>query len=85
MSQPGKGAARVRRAAEREHAGTPTHEDRRKSDSDAATAHPDVTDPRLRKGHPPVDDWRDKPVDEERGKDLKEGGIEGAARKVRGG
>jgi len=83
MSQPDKDAASVRRAAEREHAGTPAHHERRKSDSDAASAHPSLTDPKLRRGHP-SDDRRDKPVDEERDKDLKHGGIEGAARKKRG-
>jgi hypothetical protein len=85
MSQAEKSAARVRRAAEREHAGSPTRDDRRKSDSDSASAHPSLTDPKLRKGHPPVGGWRDTPVDKERGKDIEKGGIEGAARKVRGG
>ncbi|HEX3881081.1 MAG TPA: hypothetical protein VHW66_00340 [Stellaceae bacterium] len=84
MSQAGKGAEKVHRAAEREHAGAPTQDDRRKSDSEAASAHPSLTDPKLRKGHPRGDDWRDKPVDAERDKDIKEGGIEGAARKQRG-
>lgn len=84
MAQAEKGAAVVHRAAEREHAGTPTHDDRRRSDTENAEAHPALTDTRLRKGHPPDKDWRDKPVDEERDKDIKQGGIEGAARKVRG-
>lgn len=86
MSRAEKGAAGVHRAAEREHAGTATsEEDRRKSDRDAAAAHPALTDTRLRKGHPPGNDRRDKPVDQERGKDIKHGGIEGAARKQRDG
>jgi len=84
MSQPEKGAAQVHRAAQREHAGAATREDRRKSDSEAAEAHPSLTDPKLRKGHPPGNDWRDKPVDEESNKDIKHGGIEGAAREERG-
>jgi hypothetical protein len=83
MSEAGKGAERVHRAAEREHVGAPTDDKRRKSDSDAAAAHPALTNPDLRKGHP-SNDRRDKPVDQERDKDLKEGGIEGAARKTRG-
>jgi hypothetical protein len=79
-----KAGARIRRAAEREHRGAPAPDDRRRSDSDAAKAHPDATDPRLRRGHPPGGDWRDHPVEEEGDKDIKEGGIEGAARRVRG-
>ncbi|HWD58304.1 MAG TPA: hypothetical protein VG308_08510 [Stellaceae bacterium] len=79
MSEAGKGARQVHRAAEREHAGAATREDRRQSDSEAAGAHPVLTDPKLRKGHPSGKDWRDKPVDEERDKDIKHGGIEGAA------
>lgn len=87
MSQAEKGAEQIRRAAEREHRDAGTNDkDRGKSDHDSAAAHPTLTDTRLRKGHPPRDDdaWRDKPVDSERDKDLKEGGIEGAARKQRG-
>jgi hypothetical protein len=84
MSQAEKGAAHIRRAAEREHAGAATPEDRRNSDSEAAAAHPALTDTRLRKGHPSGGDWRDKPVDEERDKDITQGGIEGAARKRHG-
>lgn len=86
MSRAERGAAQVHRAAEREDAGGAARdEERRKSDRDAAAAHPTLTDPKLRKGHPPTDDWRDKPVDQERDKDIKEGGVEGAARKRRGG
>ena len=85
MSRAEQGADQVRHAAEREHKGT-SDEDRRKADRDAAAAHPAVTDRRLSKGHSSGDDsWRDKPVDTERDKDLKGGGIEGAARKQRGG
>ena len=85
MSQAEKGAAQVNRAAEREHAGAVAHdEDRRQSDSDAAAAHPTVTDPKLRKGHPPGNDWRDKPVNQELHKEIKEGwGSKAAARKRR--
>jgi hypothetical protein len=87
MSQAEKGAAQVHRAAKREHDGAATQEDRLKSDSDSAAAHPTLTDPKLRRGHPAGSaDGRDKPVDEERDKDIKHGGgIEGAARKQRGG
>ena len=85
MSRAEKGAAQVHRSAEREHAGAATQEERRKSDSDAAAAHPTLTDTKLRKGHPPGGNQRDKPVDQERDKDIKHGGIEGAARKQRGG
>lgn len=84
MSQAGKAAANVKRAAEREHARPPRDEEKRKSDSESAEAHPTLTDTRLRSGHPQRDDRRDKPVDAERDKDLKEGGVEGAARKERG-
>jgi hypothetical protein len=84
MSQEGEGAVRVRRAAEREHAGTVTREDRQKADRDAAAAHPQLTDTTVRKGHPQSNRWRDRPVDSERDKDIKEGGIEGAAREQHG-
>ena len=74
MSRAERGAEQVHRAAEREHAnGATREEERRKSDRDAAAAHPTLTDTRLRKGHPPGGDWRDKPVDQERDKDIKEG------------
>lgn len=43
---------------------------------EGAAAHPSVTNTRLRKGHPPGDDWRDKPVDQERDKDIEHGSIE---------
>lgn len=86
MSHAEKSAAQVRGAAEREHAApAPSEGSRRKSDRDAAAAHPELTDTKLRKGHPSGDNWRDKPVDQERDKDIKEGGVEGAARKRRGG
>jgi hypothetical protein len=81
-----KSAAQIRHAAEREHGQPVSHEEnRRKSDQESAAAYPSVTDTRLRKGHPPGDDWRDEPVDQERDKDIKHGGIEGAVRKQRGG
>ena len=86
MPEAEKGAARVHRAAEREHAGASKQDDRRKGESDAAAAYPALTDPKLRKGHPSSGgDWRDKPVDQEHHKDIKEGGMEGARRKTRGG
>jgi hypothetical protein len=78
MSKAERGAARVHRAAEHEQAGRRGH-----SDADSAKAHADVTE--AKQGRPPLNrDWRDKPVDQERDKDIKEGGIEGAARKERG-
>ena len=85
MAEAEKGAARARRAAEHEHSGAATRDDKRRADTEAAKAHPTLTDTNLRKGHPPGNaDWRDKPVDEERDKDIKHGGIEGAARKEHG-
>jgi hypothetical protein len=53
MSQVEKTAAKVRRAAEREHTGRTTREQQQRNDSDSALAHPILTDPKLRKGHPP--------------------------------
>jgi hypothetical protein len=85
MSRVETGATQIRRSAEREHADSPMQADRRKSDSDAASAHPIATDPKLRRGHPSGDDRRDKPVASERDKDIKHGGTEGAARRARGG
>jgi len=84
MSRAEKGAAQVHRSAQLEHAAAPKDEERRQSDSDAAQAHPTMTDPKLRKGHPSGGDWRDKPVNEERDTDIKHGRIESAARKKRG-
>ena len=55
MSQAGKAAANVKRAAEREHARPPRDEEKRKSDSESAEAHPTLTDTRLRSGHPQRD------------------------------
>lgn len=59
MSRVGKDAARVRHAAEREHKGIATPEDRRRSDSESAAAHPGLTDTKLRRGHPTRDDKGD--------------------------
>ncbi|HTQ34002.1 MAG TPA: hypothetical protein VMI30_07525 [Stellaceae bacterium] len=89
MTQAERGSRHVHRAAEQERAGR-----HGESDTESATAHVDVTEskqgraPLNREMHdkPPPDTWRDKPVDEERDKDIKEGGgIEGAARRERGG
>lgn len=82
MSRAEKGAAQIRRPAEREH-GEPVsrEENRRTSDQEGAAAHPSVTDTSFRKGHPLGAEWRDEPVDQERDKDIKHGGIEGTARK----
>lgn len=77
-------AARVRRAAEAEHTHGRGEGKRRESDTASAQAHPTMTDTRLRRGHPPGGDWRDNPVDEERGKDVKDDRGEGSARKRRG-
>lgn len=85
MSDAEKSARTVRRAAEREHAGPAGERERDQSDSDAAGAHPALTDTRLRKGHPPLDDWRDKPVDEEPDKDIRHGEESGRAAQRRGG
>ena len=74
MSEPEKNAARVRRAAEHEHTGPGRLGDRRQSDTESAKAHPTLTDPKLRTGHPRGSDWRDKPMDSERDKDIKPGG-----------
>lgn len=74
----------MHRAAQREHAGAATNERRRQSDSDAAEAHPLLTDPKLRKGRPPGNDWRNKPVDERHGKEIEHGGTESAAKGSRG-
>ncbi|HWB50595.1 MAG TPA: hypothetical protein VG651_15910 [Stellaceae bacterium] len=78
MSQAERGARHVRRAAEHEHKGK-----RGESDAESAAAHVDVTE--AKQGRPPLNrDWRDKPVDQERDKDIKQGGIEGAERGRRG-
>jgi hypothetical protein len=77
-------AENLQRAAEREHTGSASEDERRKSDSEGAEAHHTLTRPELRRGHPSNAGRRDKPVDEERDKDLKDGGIEGAARRTRG-
>ncbi|MBV9552431.1 MAG: hypothetical protein JO032_06515 [Alphaproteobacteria bacterium] len=75
-------ATQLRHAAEREHGGRDGADPRGKSDADAAKAHSAVTEDK--QGRPPLSrDWRDKPVDQERDKDLKQGGIEGAARTER--
>lgn len=80
MSGADNDAARISRAADREHSGAETDNKRHKSGSEAVAAHPTMTDPKLRKGHP-EDGWRNKPVDEARAKDLKEGELEGATRR----
>jgi hypothetical protein len=77
-------AERLQHSAEREHKAAPQPEERRKSDSESAGAHHVLTQPELRRGHPSNKGWRDKPVDAERDKDLKDGGIEGAAQRTRG-
>jgi hypothetical protein len=77
MAQAERGARRVHRAAEHEQRGK-----RGESDTESAEAHVDVTE--AKQGRPPLNrDWRDKPVDEERDKDIKEGGTEGAERRER--
>jgi hypothetical protein len=73
-------ATKVRHSAEREHAGRDGDNPRGKSDAASAQAQPAITEEK--QGRPPLNrDWRDKPVDQERDKDIKEGGIEGAARR----
>lgn len=84
MSRVERAAARVRRSAEREHSGDGTHRDRRRSDSDAAAAHPVLTETKLRKGHPQTDDGPDEPVGHARDGNVASGGIEGEARRRRG-
>jgi hypothetical protein len=70
-------ATKVRHAAEREHAGRDGGNPRGKSDAASAKAHAAITQDK--KGRPPLDrDSRDKPVDQERGKDIKEHGVDGA-------
>lgn len=80
MADTEKAAQRIHRAAEREHAGDPGRGQRGRSDSDSADAHVDVTE--AEQGRPPLNrDWRDKPVDQERDKDIKKGGLDGAGRR----
>lgn len=76
MSEAERGARRVHHAAE--------HEARRKRGeaTPSGKVHVDLTE--AKQGRPPLNrDWRDKPVDEEHDKDIKEGGSEGAARRER--